>query len=315
MRNFITRISWILITILAFTSCNKDKPIIFANNSNVWWLAPTIFISDFYESEKLNVRSFDVQTGVASKNAVLAKSADIGIIASSPLAMGGYEKEYNDIVVLGRFIQATTTISIVSIDSVSTQIFPSEPIGLTPGTISELYFLQYKEKYFDSINYKDLKMMSLRPPDGPNAIKNKDVSSLVTWEPFSSVILDSKFADYHYVDPSLYNIEIYLITRKDVLKNKRSSVVKFLNALQKSCDYINESPTEVKEKLKIRFPHHNFERAWDGIRYGLKKDVNEFTAQFNFESELAVKAGLRDAVLSKNIYKKYFDLNFLNSLD
>ena len=115
----LTRFLFIFVFILIIAgSCSQFKSeLIFADVSTNWWHAPTIIATNneiikdidnnkknFFDKNDLRVNVFNVNSGLASKNAVLSGSADIGIVASTPLALGAYDKE--KLVVLCSFVNS-----------------------------------------------------------------------------------------------------------------------------------------------------------------------------------------------------------------
>ena len=84
-----------VIFLLQGCSDTAKNIILFADASTVWWTAPTIIARthDLFTKEGLTVRTFDVTDGLASKNAVVSGNADIGLVASTPLAIGASKKK------------------------------------------------------------------------------------------------------------------------------------------------------------------------------------------------------------------------------
>ena len=160
--------------LLILNSCtNKDKELIYADASTVWWLAPTIIAQEqgFYKKNNLNIRTFDVRTGLASKNAVLSGSADVGMVAATPLAIGAYDKE--NIVVLASFVESGSLIAILAKDTIIT-----EPIALVKGTISQFYFFRYMEKHDSTFNLSTANYLYMKPPALTNTLINNDANTV-----------------------------------------------------------------------------------------------------------------------------------------
>ena len=72
----------------------------FADAGNIFWTTPTILArqEDLYKEFGLEVRFSDVQTGLAAKNAVLAGAADLGLVATTPIAAGALKDENSRLI-------------------------------------------------------------------------------------------------------------------------------------------------------------------------------------------------------------------------
>ena len=160
-----------------------DNEVIFADASKVWWsAAPTVVANerDFYSQNKVSVKSFDVNSGLLSKNAVVAGNADVGLVASTPLVIGASKNE--DLVILGRFVSSYSLVSLLStVDIKNSPCFKEDVLcnelanslvtAYVPGTISEFYLRSFLEKnnkieIFESIKENSIK---IPPPNFPTS--------------------------------------------------------------------------------------------------------------------------------------------------
>jgi ABC-type taurine transport system substrate-binding protein len=96
-------------------SGDKTNELTLADASVVWWMGPgTIAQKDsIYEKNELKVKTFSLQTGLESKNAVLSGAADIGLTATTPLAMGAFNKE--NLIVLCSYMESNSLLSLLSL--------------------------------------------------------------------------------------------------------------------------------------------------------------------------------------------------------
>ena len=159
-----------LLVILCSTfllGCNKKgDELTLADASVVWWMGPgTIAQKDsIYAKNGLKVRTFSMQTGLESKNAVVSGAADIGLTATTPLAMGAFQKE--NLVVLCSYMVSDNLLSLLTPKSDDTAFSkPTSPIAIVKGTISELYFYNYMETHFSVGDIRPLNQLNVKPAD------------------------------------------------------------------------------------------------------------------------------------------------------
>lgn len=275
----------ILITIgLILQGCNgcsnpkqKTNEIILADASVVWWMAPGIIAQseNFYEKNDLKVKSFDVQTGLASKNAVLSGSADIGLVATTPLALGAFQNE--GLIILCSYVESNELIALVTKDNKDTSLYsrPTPPIAVVKGTISEIYLYNYLKKYYPQNADELIKdQLNIKPPDAPNSMKTNSSGSASIWEPFGAIMTDGNPDFKINRSPDVYTHRIYIVTTPKVLKEKREAVENFIKSFQMACDYIKENPSLAQEKISSLFPQQKSSMLtlWDKVDFSIKYD-------------------------------------------
>lgn len=178
----------LLVTLVLVYSGKTTETLRFAEAGKVWWASVPQIIADkrdLYGKEGLEIEKFDVNTGLASKNAVIQGNADVGVVSSTPLAIGATKKE--PIVVLGSYMGAQHLLAIISRKTGSTPSIPglAEPVGYVKGTISEFYFIEYLKKsgYVDKFKNNDITLAALRPAGIVPAFSAGSISTAVIWEP------------------------------------------------------------------------------------------------------------------------------------
>jgi len=250
-----------------------EEELIFADASKVWWTAPTIVAKSegFFRKNGVKVKAFDVNTGLASKNAVLSGSADIGLVASTPLAIGATKNE--QVLVLGKYVSSKHLLSILSeIDIDNSRCIQNNrecdklikqlTMAYVPGTISEFYLIKYLQKHKKLTLLEQFKKHSLKlaPPAIPSSfgssVGNRRINMAVIWEPLASEIRkprsnikNSYTLGQSKPDPELYELALYLITTPEVWKKKRTAVLKFVKAVAQAGKFITDNSDVVRRKL------------------------------------------------------------------
>lgn len=290
-----------------------------ADANPVWWMAPAIIAKKekLYKKNNLEIKSFDVQTGLASKNAVVAGSAEIGLVATSPLAMGAYRKE--NLVILASYIQSNHLLSLITPKDASTEFpAPQEPLALVKGTISELYYVNYMNKYHPEIDISKLNEVNVKPPDVPNTMKTGSAKSAVIWEPFGTMITAKNPNLVATRRDSLYTVRLYIVTTPKVLKEKPKAVQKFVKAISDACVMLNTKP-KAKAIVINTFPAQevSLNMLWDKVEFEVKFDYSNMKTLLLQEGNLMSKLGYTPKD-NKGISKKleikdieyYFNHNF-----
>ena len=281
-------------------SCNRGnndglEKLTLADASVVWWMGPgTIAQKDsIYTKNGLNVKTFSMQTGLESKNAVVSGAADIGLTATTPLAMGAFQNE--KLIVLCSYMVSDNLLSLLTPETNDTVLFskPTEPIAIVKGTISELYFYNYMATHFPDIHISTLNQLNVKPTDAVNAVKGGSAKSAVIWEPFATMLLEQVDGLKINRAEDCYTHRMYIVTTPEVLAKKRSAIEKFVKSFGQACDLLNENPTKGKEILKSTFPNNesSMNALWDKVDFSLKFDYENMKELILKDAEIAYKLG------------------------
>jgi ABC-type nitrate/sulfonate/bicarbonate transport system substrate-binding protein len=300
---------------------NKKDELTLADASVVWWMAPGIIAQEdsIYSKNNLTVNSFDVQTGLASKNAVISGTADIGLVASTPLAMGAFAKD--DLIVLCSYIESSSLLSVITPKTKDTTMFsiPQTPISFVKGTISEIYLYNYLEKYYPAKTKEILnsKNLMVKPPDVPaTMVKNGGAKSAVIWEPFGTVIASDTTLKVNSPE-DIYTHRIYIITTKKVLEQKRNAVEKFVKSIEMACNTLKTDKERSQNIIKSKFSKQEKSMLllWDKVDFSLKFDYENMKALILKDADVNFKLGQtpNNKQLTISDIQYYFDHNFKKS--
>ena len=307
----------VLCIILSVISCRKQsngekeelQEIVFAAANTTWWTAPTIVATtnDLFSKQKLKVRTFDVMTGLASKNAVISGAADVGLVAATPLAMGAYKEE--PVQILGCYAQSDSLIAIVTrkqqnINTSDECDAVQEKVAIVPGTISEWYLYSFLKdaNQCDPNNLKNmengkLSTVHLRPQDIPNVMKKGDAESAVIWEPFVTMIEpnpDDPNAKYNVLrKPGIYTLSLYLITRPDVIEKKPKEIEAFVKAVSQACSTVEDSNEMIQRKMedKFEYEHGSLNKLWKLVVFSFRQNPDEIEREIRNDIEIAKALG------------------------
>jgi len=288
-------VSVILCSILLF-GCNssyKDNELTLADASLSWWMGAGIVtqIDSIYVKNGLNVKTFSAQTGLESKNAVISGAAEIGLTATTPLAMGAFNKD--NLIVLCSYVVSNNLLSLLTPKSNDTTLYsqPTPPIAIVKGTISELYLYNYMATNFPDIDISTLNQLNVKPADAINAVKGGSAKSAVMWEPFVTMISEQVPDLKINRAENSYTHRMYIVTTPEILAKKRSAIEKFVKSFGQACDLLNENPTKGKEILRSVFPpqESSMNALWDKVVFSLKFDYENMKELILKDAEIMHK--------------------------
>jgi len=246
-----------------------------------------------YAKNGLNVKTFNMQTGLESKNAVISGAADIGLTATTPLAMGAFNKE--NLIVLSSYMVSDNLLSLLTPKSDDTSLYskPTTPIAIVKGTISELYFYNYMTTHFSDTDISTLNQLNVKPADVVNSVKGGSAKSAVIWEPFATMLSEQVPELKINRAADSYTHRMYIITTPEVLAKKRSAIEKFVKSFGQACEFLNKNPEKSKEILVSIFPQQksSMELLWDKVDFSLKFDYTKMEELILKDAEITYKLG------------------------
>ncbi len=305
----------LLILSVIFSSCNKDEELILADSGISWWMAPTIIAktkikdTSFYEKNDISVKTFDMQTGLASKNALLSGSADLGIVASTPIASSIYNNE--KIIVLCSFVSSNNLLALITrVEGHNESLsMPNPKVAIVPATISELYLRNYLNKIDSSLDFRKINIVNVKPADIPNYLAHGDANSAVIWEPFVTSIANTDSNLRIIRDSTIYQHRIYLITRPDVLKKKKDLIIRFINSLIESANYLKYSVKESQNIILNNLPNQkeSMENLWYKVDFQIKFDYENMINLIKKDADMLRKIDINLKERSSKDFDSYFD--------
>lgn len=280
--------------------------IAFAEAGVAWFNAPTIVarMKSYYDKQQVNISSFDVSTGLASKNAVANGNADIGVSAATPIVFAA--RDDDKIVVLGRYLTSDKLISLIrrKVDGVPPGDIPM-PIGIVPSTASEFFLIDYLEGMGKANLYTNaelraanFQLVGIRPTGIVQAFRAGDINSAVIWEPLASeIVMPSSGSPPKDVTADAgkgtYVFQAFLVTSHKVWAERRTDVLKVLRAIKAVCQDINGSD-EARAYIENYFSYPNgwLATKWKEAQFVFNADREKIKKDLEKEADLAVSAGL-----------------------
>jgi ABC-type nitrate/sulfonate/bicarbonate transport system substrate-binding protein len=277
------------------TSVGTSGKVTFALPTADWWTASPFILSqsdNFFRQRDLDVTTVEVNSGLASKNAVVAGTADIGLAAATPLALAAAKNE--GLVILGTYLSSNAVVGLVRPREMLEKAIPPEPVAVVPSTISEFYLYEYlvrigQQKVKEG---KQLKELHVRPADIPGSLRNGSAKSAVIWEPFLSLSAEEPG---FVVDRTVqdYQVSLFVITRPAFMQSHPQQVEAFMKALEDSCNYLKNNSEEARHQVERRFGFRvDFLRdTWPKVQYGVSFDRGNMTTEMIREAQIAKALG------------------------
>ncbi|GHT39941.1 hypothetical protein FACS189437_04720 [Bacteroidia bacterium] len=311
--------------VLITQSCSNTKQevekLMLADASVVWWMGPgTVAQKDsIYEKNGLKVKTFSLQTGLESKNAVLSGAADIGLTATTPLAMGAFNNE--NLIVLCSYMESNSLLSLLTSAQDDTTLFlkPEPPVAIVKGTISELYFYNYLKTYYPDIDISTLNQLNVKPADAVNAVKGGSAKSVVIWEPFATILSEQMPNLKICRAEDVYTQRMYIVTTPKVLAKKRAAIQNFVKSFGQACELLSTNPVKGKEILNSVFPQQasSMNTLWDKVDFSLKFDYDTMKELIMKDAQITFDLGQtpkdksgNPRQLKKEDIQHYFDHDF-----
>ena len=284
-----------MVALTCSSACNRPKKLTFALPTADWWTAAPFVMAEsdsFFNARNVQVSTLEVNSGLASKNAVVAGTADIGLCAATPLAMSAAKKE--QIVILRTYLRSSSIIGLIRPRDLAPNQLPPQPIAVVPLTISESYLYQYlvKSGQQQLMVEKKIQQLHQRPADIPGSLRSGDAKSAVIWEPFLSLSAEQTGYQIERAVPD-FEVNLYLITRPDFYNRNRAEIDAFLSAVDDSCRFLRDNPDSARRQIERRF---NFRvdflaATWPGVHYGLWFDREAMVAELTREATTAKALG------------------------
>lgn len=245
------RIAAAFLLFATLVGCSRTEDIRVANVPQDWFNAPlTLAISGWPDgSRPANVSTFSLPSGLASKTAVMAGNAEIGL--ASPVVLLRDPAAAGKIKILGCYMRSGHVVGI------ATRTGKVEaPIGYVAGTISEVFLASYMLKEGRAEDYFSgkIRKVPLTPPNTASAISGPagaagSVNSVVTWE--SHLSAAAAETDKPVIrDPSLYVVNVCLIANRAAYRDRQAAINSFAAQVAKASGLIMAKPDESRAEVE-----------------------------------------------------------------
>lgn len=204
------------------------------------------YAKGFFEHEGLEVFLRSYTSGKDALNAVIEGKADFGTTAETPVMYAGLRGE--KIYVVATLADSDKYMKIVARKDrgiSATSDLKDKLIGVSPGTNGEFFLHVYLA--LNHLTQKDVRIVGIRPDDMVDALTTGRVDAVSTWAPHTTV-LRNKLGDDALIiqDPGVYVMTWNVAAARDFVKSRPGCVEKFLRAVSRANEFIEEHPGEAR---------------------------------------------------------------------
>jgi ABC-type nitrate/sulfonate/bicarbonate transport system substrate-binding protein len=245
------------------------------------------------------VQSFDVPTGVKSKEAIVDGNAMMGVCSPNAISITD-DAQLAKLRILGSVMQSSSTVAIVARKPLNE--LPMQKIGFVPGAISEFYLIAYLQKagLLDLYRDKRLSLTALPPPGLTTALAKRDVDAIVAWEPFAAqgeaALRSAGEPVFVARDETLYTQHILIVADSAA---DPTAVDKVVAALRRTCENVTANRAAAAAELEKYFkfpPGYLLKSAvWSKVAFEFSADKSLIQSALARDLELARIAGIAKA--------------------
>lgn len=312
----------VLIIIVVIASCNRNTPqqnekIVIGTSRvallSAFWIAEN---KGFFKEEGLNVEVREFESGRGALQEMLTSEA-INMCAASqtPVVYNSFGR--NDYAIIGGTVQSYNDDKVlVRLDRGIREPadLKGKTIGITGKSAGHFFlglFLAYHR-----LQISDIKIIDMEAPFLPQALADGQVDAIATWEPFIQKAMKS-MGNKVLVLPSggMYRKDFYFVARKDFIEKKPDAVRRFLRAIKKGINYLQNNRDEaifiVGKRLNI--DREVVDATWDELRFTLYLDQS-IVISLEDEARWAIRNNITNAKKVPN-YLDYIHSDALKAVD
>ncbi len=280
-----------------------------------YWTAPTLIANllGLYEQVGLEVRVAKFTSGLEAKNAVLSGSADLGLVAVTPVALAGFQKE--NITLVSTYVESDDIVKLTARtggEEVTPRFLEDSRVGYVPGTISELVLERMIDKA--GLDRRHIRTASFRPTELVPALATGSIDAFVAWEPLPLLAEHEIEGVRSYLDPTLYTVSLNLVTRPEIVATRSSALEKFLRALDLAIERIEEDPEHARMLVEqhLDFTPGALEKVWGDLHFEVKLDRPALVENLEDEGHWILQAGYARGSLPE--YESFVDDTTIRAL-
>lgn len=257
-----------------------SKKLVFADGV-LFWTAPTLIANDskLFEKQRLDVEIVRHTTGLGAKNAVVSKTADIGIVATTPIAQGLLQDE--EMKIIATYMLSSEILKLVRLkrdanenggeksieDFFKPFTHQKMKVGFVPGTISEQHL-----DNLESTAGVLIERVAIKPEQSVTLLEGGKLDAVSIWEPFSSMSSSETVWIASGENPL---VSLHFVTRQDVIEEKETMVLNFLEAIDAACREIQKDGNSAKVRVERLTKSQIQQDVWDSMKFSVHANTNE----------------------------------------
>jgi len=276
--------------------------------STLIWIAEE---KGYFEENGLDVTVKAYDTGIETKNALLAGEVDVADTVDFVISGLGFEEA--DIKVLASintaiidYIIARKDRGISSLDDLK-----GKKIGIKRGSSAEYYL--GRTLILNNLSLQDVELVAIHPPDMPEAIAQGKVDATITWHPHNYHI-KSSLGDNAIVWSAHGGQDVYWVVfcKDEFVQKYPEKIRRLLNALIQAEEFVRHDDSEAKEiiarRVNLDLPY--IESVWSDFHFVVDLSQSMIIAMED-QARWQINNNLTDATEVPN----YLDYIYLDALE
>ncbi len=268
----------------------------------------------YFAEEGLEIQSQVHSYGKAALDSMLEGKADFSTVAETPVMFSVLRGE--QFSVIANIEASTKNNAIVArreagIDK--PRDLKGKRVGFTPGTTSEFFLDSFLTA--QGLSRKDLRPVFLKPEEMRQAIRERTVDAVCTWNyPLSQIERDLGTSGAVFYDREIYTETFNIAVSREVLQGRPQAAQAFLRALIKAEQFVAGHPEDAQD---IMASGTGIDRAlvrevWDAFNYSVRLDQTllitlEDETRWAIKQKLTEQTGMPD-------YRKYIHEDSLRAI-
>lgn len=199
-----------------------------------------------FERYGIQARVVTYQSGVEAMSALFSGEVDVATVPEHLAAFNSIERRDFRILAVVNRNQTQELVARRDRGIESPRDLKGRTIGLKKKS-SSLYWL-YRLLVYNNLSLDDVELIDSEPDDLPTMLSSGTVDAVITWYPHAYNCRDALGDDAYYTAAQLGQDMYWLVVGMEGWLDEHPGIVlRFLQALRESVDYINVHPREAKE--------------------------------------------------------------------
>jgi NitT/TauT family transport system substrate-binding protein len=252
----------------------------------------------YFRDEGVDVTLQEINGGVLSFAKVSNEEADFGTCSDSVLMFRGFDR--NDVVNLATFVRSDNDVKIVTYGDraiASAADLAGRRVGVTRGSAGEYLLSAYLA--LEQVPSDQVALVDLPPNRMQTALDTGDIDAAATWEPYIYEIHKARSDARLLPTQGLYALSFNLVARRELVAERRDTVLGVLRALRRAIAFIGEEPQQARSIVRQRLGLQPDFVEWALRDYLFILSLNQ--AQIMHLESLALWAMQKDLVESEQM--------------
>lgn len=268
----------------------------------------------YFSEERLEVQSQIHTYGKAALRSMLDKKADFATVAETPVMFSLLNGE--QFFVIANIEASTQNNAVVARRDAGIsrpRDLKGKRVGFTPGTTSEFFLDSFLTA--QGLSRKDLQPVALKPEEMRQAIRERRVDAVCTWNyPLSQIERDLGTAGVVFYDREIYTETFNIAVSLEIMVGRPEAVRAFLRALIKAEHFVAKHPEEAQAIMASAtgIDRGLIRGVWDAFNYSVRLDQT-LLITLEDETRWAIKQKLTDQTVMPD-YRKFIHEDTLSAI-